>query len=399
VNNMSQKARKPSKEAQKGFLLSTPSSIGEEKKIDAEEPNDREPSMSTEKANGHVTNDEVKKPARSFSVVIRPGLDVEVRTLKDFLTATPKERQWTVEGLLPDCGLAVLGGRQKRGKSTLAIHLNRSVSSGEDFLERPTKKKPVIYVNYEMPADYFAELSKAGPIPEDFYLIERPEPKLQMKTIMAVMEAMKELGYSTGLVVLDSFRGAFKLKAEQENQSGEAGSILRELQEIGLKTGWIIFVIHHHKKNADREGADNLSGTSDFGAAPDVIWTWTRPADASQPGELSLEGRIPPIEPQKVMLTPTECTWLGRAQEASAEAQEQRILETLGTKRLTGNELQDITGIPYSTIMKRLDSLSKKAKVDNQVRKGSGSPKESFRTIVETVHPMPDIFEETETGT
>src|SRR5262245_3284797 len=168
---MSLKHKKPSKEAQEGFLLSTPSSIGEEKKINATEqpknlpPVSQEPGTPAEGVNSHVTNDGAKNSAGSFSLTIRPGVNVEIQTLRDFLTATPKERQWTVEGLLPDCGLAVLGGRQKRGKSTLAIHLNRSVSSGKDFLGRPTKRKPVIYVNYEMPADYFAELSKAGPIP------------------------------------------------------------------------------------------------------------------------------------------------------------------------------------------------------------------------------------------
>src|SRR5262249_5852599 len=148
--------------------------------------------------------------------------------------------------------------------------------------------------------------------------------------------------------------------------------------------GWMIFVIHHHKKNAEAEGADNLSGTSDFGAAPDVIWTWKRPADSSKPGELSLEGRIPPIEPQKVMLTPKECTWLGSAQEASAEAEEKRILQALGTTRLIAKELVERTGIPYGTIMKRLSSLEEKGNVSHQVRKGSGSPKEWFRTILET---------------
>src|SRR5262249_26829159 len=148
-------------------------------------------------------------------------------------------------------------------------HLTRSLALQELFLNRTTQKRPVVYVNYEMPLDYFSDLSKAEPVPDDFYVINRPEPKLRPETIKAVIEAMKDRGFAQGLLVIDSFRGAFKLRAEQENQSGEAGLILRLLQEIAIATGWVILIIHHHKKSADREGADNLSGTGDFGAAPD----------------------------------------------------------------------------------------------------------------------------------
>src|SRR5215813_7577794 len=182
--------------------------------------------------------------AESFSFKTPTGTQIEIQTLHDVLNAVPNERQWTVEGILPDSGLGVLGGRHKRGKSTLVIHLSRSVEAGEPFLDRTTRQAPVVYINYEMPLDYFASLSNAEPVPKHFYVVDRPEPKLKMETIGAV---------------IDSFRGAFKLKGEQENQSGEAGNILRQLQEIGTKKGWLIVVVHHHKKVADAEGADNLS--------------------------------------------------------------------------------------------------------------------------------------------
>src|SRR5262249_7440626 len=142
--------------------------------------------------------------------------------------------------------------------------------------------------------DYFASISKGESVPRNFYVIDHPESKLTMDTVAAVIGELKQRGFETGMLIIDSFRGAFKLKAEQENQSGEAGMILRWLQEIGVKTGWLIVVIHHHKKNADAEGADNLSGTGDFGAAPDVILTWSRPSDHLKPGCLKSKGAFHP---------------------------------------------------------------------------------------------------------
>src|SRR5262245_53236519 len=171
--------------------------------------------------NGESQND----GAESFSFKAPHGTKIEMQTLDDVLNAVPKERQWTVDGILPDSGLGVLGGRHKRGKSTLVIHLSRSVEAGAPFLERATRQAPVVYVNYEMPLDYFASLSRIEPIPKHFYVIDRPEPKLKMETVGAVIAEMLKRGFPKGLMVIDSFRGAFKLRAEQENQSGEAGTI------------------------------------------------------------------------------------------------------------------------------------------------------------------------------
>src|SRR5215471_5884664 len=286
--------------------------------------------------NKQASNDQ---GAESFSFKTPNGTKIEIQTLYDVLNAVPEERQWTVDGILPDSGLGVLGGRHKRGKSTLVIHLSRSVEAGAPFLDRATRQAPVVYVNYEMPLEYFSSLSRTEPIPKHFYVIDRPEPRLKMETVGAVIAEMGKRGFPKGLMVIDSFRGAFKLKAEQENQSGEAGMILRWLQEIGVKTGWLIVVIHHHKKNADAEGADNLSGTGDFGAAPDVILTWSRSADHLKPGLLEIEGRIPPVDPLVVSLSPEECVYLGTKEEDGEENEKRRIEHALGMDRLKADEI------------------------------------------------------------
>lgn len=68
-------------------------------------------------------------------------------------------------------------------------------------------------------------------------------------------------------------------------------------------------------------------GSGDFSAASDVIWTWTRPLDASRPGIIEIEGRLPPVDAIAVHLSPDECTYLGiRSSDAKREEEEQRIL-------------------------------------------------------------------------
>lgn len=312
----------------------------------------------------------------SFAFTTKEGRNIEVQTLKDLISTVPQEREYMVEGLAPTSGLGILGGPPKRGKSTMLIHLARSIATGQPFLDRETQRRPAIYVNYEMPLDYFAELSGAGEVPDNFCVIDRPEPRLQPQTVRAIIDAVGERGFPRGLLMIDSFRGAFKLRAEQENQSGEAGTILRELQEIAVQTGWFIFIVHHHRKNASQEGAANLSGTGDFSAASDVIWTWTRPIDASKPGTMEIEGRLPPVDPLVVQLSPDECKYAGPfSPDGKREEEEHRILEVASKERLTAREIEARTHIPYSTIQKRLASLQNQKLVDCERSPGKGSPK------------------------
>lgn len=103
----------------KSSVLSTTSSLGEEKKTTAE---------------GDAG------AAYSFSLTTPKRTIVDVKTLRDVVNEVPAEREWTVDGIAPDSGLGIIGGRHKRGKSTLGMHLSRSVEAGEPFLDRETRK-------------------------------------------------------------------------------------------------------------------------------------------------------------------------------------------------------------------------------------------------------------------
>lgn len=58
-------------------------------------------------------------PAQSsFSLTTPKGTKVDMKTLHDVVNEVPAEREWTVDGVAPDSGLGIIGGRHKRGKST-----------------------------------------------------------------------------------------------------------------------------------------------------------------------------------------------------------------------------------------------------------------------------------------
>jgi DNA-binding transcriptional ArsR family regulator len=315
-------------------------------------------------------------------VKTKRGLSIQIETCKYVVSSVPAEREYLIDGLAPTSGMVIVGSAPKIGKSTLMLHLGRSVTMGEPFLGMDTQKRPVLYVNYEMPRDYFSELAKtSGAVTENFFYIDRPEPRLKVDTIKDIIGALGKLGFPTGIFIIDSFRGAFKLDGDGENLSGEAGLLLREIQEIALVTGWTIFIIHHDKKNTKKTstGLSNLSGSGDFGAAADVIWSLKR-QNASSPTVLEVEGRLPQIDPFTIKLSPSECTNLGYpAQEIKQRSEEELILKTLGSGRLQAKEVSEQTGLSLTTVGRRLTSLKKQGKIDSEKITGTGSPREWFR--------------------
>ena len=128
-------------------------------------------------------------------------------------------------------------------------------------------------------------------------------------------------------MVIDSFRGAFRLSGDAENSAGGAGRILRNLQDVAVKHSWLVIVVHHCNRS-QREGTDGVSGTSDWIAAPDVIWTWSRP-DKTKPGVLHIEGRMPPVDPLAVDLSPETCLFVGSVEESQRETDNKAILLSL----------------------------------------------------------------------
>ena len=298
-----------------------------------------------------------EKPAESF---------LDLMTWEQFLSKAPTSREWTVQEIIPETGLGVIQGRGKQGKSTMVIHLCRSVSTGKPFLGRETKQRAAVYINYEMAYDYLQQLIRSGETPSQCFVVNRPEPTLSLNTIKSIISKVRS---STGLLVIDSFRGAFKLTGKAENLAGGAGVLLRELQDFAISTGWFFLVVHHSNRSPG-EGTDSISGTSDWIAAPDVIVSWSRPK-VTEPGILTLEGRIPPCDPISVKLTLQECSYLGTVKETKEATDIDTIAGVLRDEGQTSEEIAEATGLKPGTTRVRLESMLK----DNLVARGGGGKK------------------------
>lgn len=309
--------------------------------------------------------------------------EIKLQTWEEFLSTTPEEREYTISGILPDSGLAVLLGRGKHGKSTLVTHACRAVAAGLSFLDQQTKIKPIVYVNYEMAEDYLQTLLRAGNCPTGAYIISRPETILSLKTIGKIMDQVEN---GPGMMVIDSFRGAFKLQGDAENLAGGAGVILRQLQDLAIDKGWLIILIHHSNRGS-KEGPDSVSGTGDWIAAPDVLWSWSRP-DPDKCGTLIIEGRIPPVEPMAVKLTLQECSFVGTVKEDQEKTDKGAIQAVLTEDWQITKDIVAITGLPEGTVRTRLNSLHKDGLVERDGKGVSRDPHKWRKVVSAQDNPL-----------
>lgn len=124
----------------------------------------------------------------------------------------------------------------------------------------------------------------------------------------------------------------------------------------------------HHRNRSSSEGTDSISGTGDWIAAPDVILTWSR-QEATEPGTLFLEGRIPPSDPLSVKLSLEECAFVGTVKETKEASDKEAIAAVLVEEGQPADAIAQAAGIPPGTVRVRLDAMFKEGLVD---RSGSG---------------------------
>jgi len=295
--------------------------------------------------------------------------EISLQTWGDFLNTPVDAQPYTIESLAPDSGLIAFHGRGKDGKTTLLIHACRAIANGDPFLGKATTQKPVVYLNYEMGFDYLQKLLRAGgACPVEAFILNRPEPVLQTTTVEALMQKFSR----PGLIVIDSFRGAFRLHGDAENSAGGAGLILRNLQDLAVKHKWLVIVIHHRNRGS-REGTDAISGTSDWIAAPDVIWSWSRP-DREKAGTLIVEGRMPPVDPLAIRLSPEACMFAGTVKESQEATDRAAIMAILSEEPQKADSIAEAISLPVGTVRPRLEAMFREGLINREGEGKRGSP-------------------------
>jgi hypothetical protein len=185
-------------------------------------------------------------------------------SLGDLLNEPEDTRPWVLEGRLPVGGLSLLAGKPKAGKSTMARCLALAVARGVTFLGFPTSNGPVLYLALEEKRSevrrHFREMGAT--IDDPIYIFCAPSP---VDGLLLLRKAADR--YTPLLVIVDPLFRFTRVK--DANDYAAVTTALEPLGTLARETGAGVLAVHHLGKG-DREGGDNILGSTAIFAAVDT---------------------------------------------------------------------------------------------------------------------------------
>lgn len=180
--------------------------------------------------------------------------------------------QMIVQRMIP-CGLTVLAGAPKRGKSWLALSLGLSVASGADFLGQPVLQGSVLYLDLESRQyrvkDRLSKLT-LGPAPAGLYVAHSAEPLGQR--FYQQMEGWIHGVRDPRLIIVDTL-GRVKPGGKRNENAYES-----DTRQYGALQSWAaqnriaVIVVHHLRKVKDSDDwFDKINGSNGLVGAADAV--------------------------------------------------------------------------------------------------------------------------------
>ena len=205
----------------------------------------------------------------------------DVVRLSEYLAGEDEAMIWIVDGLIPEGGFALLSGRPKVGKSTLARHLSLAAARGQSWLGRDVDPYgvPVLCLWLEdSPAGgrvAYRELGTVDDDPQVFIATARPDPTTDpIATLRARIAATQ-----ARLAIIDPL--VTFLSVADTNDYGKVYATLTPLRDLARETACAILCVHHHRKGNTEAPGERVMGSTAFAAAVDtsIELNWEGPGN------------------------------------------------------------------------------------------------------------------------
>jgi hypothetical protein len=218
--------------------------------------------------------------------------------------------EWLWADYLPLRNITLFSGTPKAGKTTLFLHLLRSLSRGDDqFLGIPLRQGKVLIVTQESPDIWQERMERdalspnvvhflggqGGTNPRPFMGKARPQEWFDFCAYL--VELVKEEQYQ--LVVIDPIADFWPVR--DENNAGEVTSAVSPLRAVA-DAGANVLLIHHNRKAEGKNGQAARGSTALPGFA-DVLMDLRRGTGSVR--ILTATGRLPEPPERHIELTLT----------------------------------------------------------------------------------------------
>jgi RecA-family ATPase len=198
---------------------------------------------------------------------------VDVETYFPFWTADGLRQmygssvEWSVDGLLPREGVAVLYGRYGCQKSFVALHYAHCVALGVPFFGKKTSKGRVVYIAAESPEDYAVRcegwrLANGNQDTADnLIFVSNPVNFLDERQIdWFVNHDLKRMKFEPSLIVIDPLADC--AIGGDENSSKDMGKVISGIQSVTRDLWALVLIVHHTGKDGQLRGHTALPSLS-----------------------------------------------------------------------------------------------------------------------------------------
>lgn len=228
---------------------------------------------------------------------------IDGESLMDMELAAPN---FCVKGLLPQ-GLCILGGAPKVGKSWLVLDLCVRIAKGEPMWNLETVQGATLYLCLEDP--YYRVQQRLGCItdeaPPNIFFANAAgsladDLEGQIKSFVQEHPDM-------ALVVIDTFQ-MIRNGSNDPTYSSEYEE-LQKLKRLADDLSICLLLVHHLRKQGDRDPINRISGTTGISGAADAVFVLEKDDRRKSDATLICTGRDLAHRELELRFAKDSCTW------------------------------------------------------------------------------------------
>lgn len=200
--------------------------------------------------------------------------------------------------LVPDLisfGLNLLAAKPKQGKSFFALQLAIAIGQGGTFLGHKLERGSVLYFGLEDNPGRLKQRSRdlndGDPPPDEVRFYRTGNGRIELPEIEDRITKWASQVLNPTLVVIDTLGKVMPHRSSGKTEYAHSTDVIGSLQELALKLGIAILLIHHTNKNHETaDDFDQVHGSIGINGAADTILLLNR-ARGSNVATLAATGR------------------------------------------------------------------------------------------------------------
>ncbi len=294
------------------------------------------------------------------------------RTSTNVIMATAFEPiRWIVPGYLPE-GFSVLAGRQKLGKTWLAMDWALAVATGGIAMGKiPVEVGDVLYVDLENGPRRIQRrinaLYGAQHVPDLCRLHWQTDAPLLDKGVLEQLDDWRRSAANPRLVIIDVLQRIKPMGNATRNSYENDYSAWAPLQSWAMRNGIAVLGLHHTRKGGADDPLEALSGSNGLSATADTTLLLDRNGDGIS---LYVRGRDVDEKESAMIFSAGAWTVSGDADDVRRTNERSLILAVLkdATEPVSPNELATATGMKGNNVRQLLFKMAKAGEVEKAGR-------------------------------